>query len=123
MLLRVARPGFIPIEDARVAVSEAMPDGRHDFPMLAAHAAERAVTEAPRKPVDRLTIDANVQRQLESLAAERAAALSENVSVAILVADHQSGEILASVGSSGLFDERRDGFVDMTRAVRSPARR
>ena len=45
---------------------------------------------------------------------------SENVSVAILVADHQTGEILASVGSSGFFDEQRDGFVDMTRAVRSP---
>jgi penicillin-binding protein 1C len=120
VLVRVASAGLYPIEDSRVAASEAMPDGRHDFPMLAAHAAERAVTGAPQKPVDRLTIDANVQRQLESLAAERAAALSENVSVAILVADHRSGEILASVGSSGLFDERRDGFVDMTRAVRSP---
>ena len=46
--------------------------------------------------------------------------ISDSVSVAILVADHETGEILASVGSSGLFDERRDGFIDMTRAVRSP---
>ena len=42
------------------------------------------------------------------------------MSVAILVADHKTGEILASIGSSDLFDERRDGFIDMTRAVRSP---
>ena len=68
----------------------------------------------------RLTIDAGFQARLKSLASERAAALSDSVSVAILVADHQTGEILASVGSSGLFDERRDGFIDMTRAVRSP---
>ena len=97
-----------------------MPSARQTFPMLAPHAADRAIAAAPEKPVDRLTIDAGFQARLQSLASERAAALSDSVSVAILVADHQSGEILASVGSSGLFDERRDGFVDMTRAVRSP---
>jgi penicillin-binding protein 1C len=31
-----------------------------------------------------------------------------------------SGAILASVGSAGLFDDARDGHVDMTRAIRSP---
>jgi penicillin-binding protein 1C len=37
-----------------------------------------------------------------------------------VVADHLTGDILASVGSAGLFDDERDGHVDMTRAVRSP---
>jgi penicillin-binding protein 1C len=120
VLERAAQAGLYSEADARVAQSERMPTERHAFPMLAAHAAERAVAAAPLKAIDRLTIDAGFQSRLESLASERAQALSENVSVAILVADHQSGEILASVGSSGLFDERRDGFVDMTRAVRSP---
>ena len=36
------------------------------------------------------------------------------------MADHRTGEILASVGSAGLLDSTRNGFVDMTLAVRSP---
>ncbi len=44
----------------------------------------------------------------------------ERLSMALLVADHQSGEILASVGSAAYDDTRREGFVDMTRALRSP---
>ena len=98
-----------------------MPDARRPFPMLAAHTAGAA--RPPRRPdiaIHHLTIDAACRAALESLAAERAEALSGSVSVAIIVADHRTGEILASVGSSGLFDEARDGFIDMTRAVRSP---
>ena len=40
--------------------------------------------------------------------------------VALVVADHRSGEILASVGSAGFLDDGRQGFVDMSRALRSP---
>ncbi|MDX5351274.1 MAG: penicillin-binding protein 1C, partial [Paracoccaceae bacterium] len=44
----------------------------------------------------------------------------ERLQVAILVADHASGQILASVGSAGYQADLRQGFVDMTRALRSP---
>jgi len=37
-----------------------------------------------------------------------------------MVAEETSGDVLASVGSAGLFDERRAGSIDMTRAIRSP---
>jgi penicillin-binding protein 1C len=120
VLARAAAAGVITPEDAHVASSEAMPNSRYAFPMLAPHVAEREVAAAPDKPVHHLTIDRNIQSRLQSLASERATAVSDSVSVAILVADHKTGEILASVGSSDLFDERRDGFIDMTRAVRSP---
>ncbi len=43
-----------------------------------------------------------------------------NISVAIIAVDNESGDVLARVGSSDYFDERRAGQVDMTRAVRSP---
>ena len=36
------------------------------------------------------------------------------------MADETSGEILASVGSAGLFEDQRAGHVDMTSAERSP---
>ena len=42
------------------------------------------------------------------------------IAVALVVADHQTGEILASVGSSAFTDDARAGFVDMTQALRSP---
>ena len=47
-------------------------------------------------------------------------ALGPNISVAIIVVDNASGDVLARVGSADYFDERRAGQVDMTRAVRSP---
>ena len=42
------------------------------------------------------------------------------MSVAIMVVDNASGEVLARVASPDYFDERRAGQVDLTRAVRSP---
>jgi penicillin-binding protein 1C len=40
--------------------------------------------------------------------------------VAIVVADHKTGEILASIGSAAYRADQRQGFVDMTTALRSP---
>jgi len=120
VLLRAMEVGVLTGEDVAAAETEDVPTARRPFPMLAAHTAARLTVEAPGLPLHRLTIDAHLQGRLESLAAERAEMLTDSVSVAILVADHRTGEILASIGSSGLFDEAREGFVDMTRAVRSP---
>ena len=90
------------------------------FPLLAPHLALQAVAAAPDEAVHRLTIDRDLQASLEQLAADRVAGLGPKLSIAILVADEASGDILASVGSAGLFDDQRDGHVDMTRAIRSP---
>ena len=68
----------------------------------------------------KLTLDANLQKVLESLARDRAIALGQNISVGIIVVDNASGDVLARVGSAGYFDSSRAGQVDMTRAVRSP---
>jgi penicillin-binding protein 1C len=68
----------------------------------------------------RVTIDAGLQKTLESLARERAQALGPDMSVAIVVVDNGTGEVLARVASPDYFDERRAGQVDLTQAVRSP---
>ncbi|HWT30095.1 MAG TPA: penicillin-binding protein 1C, partial [Propylenella sp.] len=120
VLARAQEAGVLSADDVSAALTEPFPGARRAFPMLAAHTASRLVAAAPATPVRHLSVEAGLQGRLELLAAERAVAISDSVSVAILVADHKTGEILASVGSSGLFDARRDGFVDMTRAVRSP---
>jgi penicillin-binding protein 1C len=120
VLARAAESGVISEDEARAARHEPVPRSRRSYPMLAAHAAERAVREHPERGVHRLTLDAGLQERLERLAAERAERLGGRVSVALLVADHRNGDILASVGSAGLLDTGRDGFIDMTRALRSP---
>ena len=120
VLDRVAAAGVISAEAAAAAKTEKVPTGRRLFPMLAAHLGEQAVAAHPDRPVLRLTVDHDLQAAVETLARERIAAMGPKLSIAIVVADHRSGEILASVGSASLFDEQRAGFVDMTRALRSP---
>jgi penicillin-binding protein 1C len=120
VLDRVAAAGVISLEEAEVAKSEPAPTGRRDFPILAAHVAEAAVLARPDRPVHQLTIDRGRQIAFERLAADRAATFGEEVSVAVLLVDYRTGEILVSVGSAGLLDEEREGFIDMTAAIRSP---
>ena len=120
VLDRLVAMGALPEEDANAAKREPVPTARRDFPMLAAHMAQQAVRAQPNARSVELTIDKRLQDALEHLAAGRARLIDPKVSVAIVAADIASGEILASVGSAGLFSTQSAGFVDMTNAVRSP---
>ena len=120
VLDRLARAGAISTAEATYARDEPVPDGRRDFPNLAAHAAEAAARRAGPGSATRLTIRRDWQRALEELARDRARTLGPGLSVAILVADHATGAIEASVGSADYFDASRAGSVDQTRAIRSP---
>ncbi len=122
VLERAEEAGVLTADDVAAARQEKVPESPpRRSRCLPPHTAERVSSDAPAEsrpsPDHRRT---RCSRGFSRSPSERAASFSDPVSVAILVADHQTGEILASVGSSGLFDERRDGFVDMTRAVRSP---
>ena len=120
VLDRLASAGAISADSADAAKTERVPDARQPFPMLAPHLAEQAVAAHPDVSVAKLTIEHDLQVSLEQLAADRAKQVGPKVSVAIVVADEMSGDILASVGSAGLFEDDRHGHVDMTRALRSP---
>src|SRR5690606_9515415 len=58
VLARVARAGVLPADEAAFAASASVPSARRPMPALAAHAADRAVADAPARAVHRLTIDA-----------------------------------------------------------------
>ncbi|MBP8289084.1 MAG: penicillin-binding protein 1C [Chromatiaceae bacterium] len=120
VLARAVAAGILDHDEAEAARREPVPHRRRPFPLLAPHATQRARVAHPDLAVQRLTLDADLQARLESLAAERALALGERLSLALLVADHGSGEILAYVGSAGLLAGDREGFIDMTQSVRSP---
>ncbi|MEO6013034.1 MAG: penicillin-binding transpeptidase domain-containing protein, partial [Devosia sp.] len=88
--------------------------------MLAAHLAQAAVKAHPNARQVTLTVDRRLQAALERLGAAHAREIGPKVSVAIVVADQATGDVLASVGSAGFLAEESNGFVDMTAAVRSP---
>lgn len=121
VLARMQTQGLIKADEAQVAMAAELPDQMRGFPQLAAHLADRRRSD--NRPARRhdLTVDARVQAALETLVANAARRAGPRVSAALLVADHHTGEIIASVGSAN-YDNvgGRQGFVDMTRAIRSP---
>ncbi|WP_061933309.1 penicillin-binding protein 1C [Aureimonas sp. AU22] len=124
VLDRMAAIDVLPEAEVERAKREPIPTRRRAMPMLAAHAAsqarDRALAERRGQTAARLTIDAALQARLEAYAREKAATLPRPQSLAVVVADHATGEILASVGSPDIFDAGRDGYVDLTKAQRSP---
>ena len=124
VLNRFAALSHVPIDEISAAKAEMVPTGRRPMPMLAAHAADRAIGEGSPNNEVRLTIDADLQKSLEELARERvrrlALTLGPDVSLAMLVVDNKDGAVVARVGSPDYFDTRRAGQLDLTRTLRSP---
>jgi len=120
VLDRMVEEHRISEDDADQAKAVAVPKLRKPIPILAPHSADQATSVFKNASVIKLTLDANLQKVLEPLARDRALAIGPYVSVAIIVVDNATGEVLARVGSADYFDDSRAGQVDMTRAVRSP---
>ncbi|MBK1721137.1 penicillin-binding protein 1C [Thiocystis violacea] len=120
ILQRAQAAGLIDGLALRAALAEPLPRVRRSFPMLAAHLAERQRAAHPGRHRLRLTIDAELQRRLERLVAERVQPFGDKVSIALLLARHADGEVLVSIGSADPIAVERQGYVDMTRAPRSP---
>ena len=120
VLTRAVTAGVLSEEVASSAAAEPVRTRRFAMPIYAAHESRHARFNAPQKPVHHLTFDRNLQIALEKLARQKVSVYPVPISMAMIVADHQNGEILASVGAPDLLDESRSGHVDMTRAVRSP---
>ena len=119
VLARAIRDGLIDADQASAAETEPVPAVRRSFPALAPHLADRVIAEGAGTR-HLTTLDLDLQRALERLAADTVAGQGARLQVAIVVADHRSGEILASVGSAAYRADQRQGFVDMTTALRSP---
>lgn len=117
MLDRFAAARLITRERAREAQGDPLP-ARTPFPVMAFATAERLARENPRAAVLRTTLDADLQRALEALAARHAAELERDASIAMLAVEIEPRAVRASVGGAGL--DRAGGYLDMTQAVRSP---
>ncbi len=120
VLARMQAAGLIDAHRIDAERAEPIPKKRKDFPTLAPHLANRLRVADPLRGTHRTTIDGPLQAALEHLAAGAVADRERRLSAAIMVADHRTGEILASVGAAGWGDAERSGFIDMTQALRSP---
>ena len=104
-------------EAARAALDDGARPSRRALPALAAQLADAALRSRPGEttpPAD--ASRKSVQAGLEAVAREaRARSSAPSVSVAMVLADAMTGEILGEVGSADYFDASRSGWIDMTR--------
>ena len=94
VLNRVASHGLFSNAEITRANKEPVPSARGPMPLLAPHAADQAASASPTERVLQLTIDGGLQRTLETLAHDRAVALGPSMSVAIVVVNNATGEVL-----------------------------
>ncbi|KMK65935.1 penicillin-binding protein 1C [Puniceibacterium sp. IMCC21224] len=118
VLARMVRAGVLNADAAQAATRDPAPKARRPMPMLAPHLSDLVVATAGGR--HDLTLDGDLQQRLETLAARHMTGRDPALSLAIVVADHRTGEVLASVGSPAYDNGDGQGFVDMTRALRSP---
>ncbi len=102
------------------AMAKPVPETRHLIPALAPHLTDQATAADPTSQRIDLTVNQQLQIALEQLAADAVLARADGLQVAIIAADHQTGHLLAHVGSASYSAEARGGFLDLTQAVRSP---
>ncbi len=118
VLDKMVRAGALSPIEADEASQEPMP-GRAPFPALAWHAAGDLARSARTDEASVIsTLDAGLQSRLEPLVARAARAQGAEATAAVLVVELDGRAVRASVGSAGL--ERAGGWIDMTRALRSP---
>jgi penicillin-binding protein 1C len=120
VLTRMVTAGLLGETEAARASLDEVASVRRALPALAAHAADAAVRSRPSESHHQLTVRKSVQEGLEAVALEAARRTGPRVSVAMVLADAISGEILGEVGSADYFDASRSGWIDMSRTLRSP---
>jgi penicillin-binding protein 1C len=117
VLDRFAAAGLISQSRAAEGKQVAVPT-RAPFPYSAPHAAQELVAAHPGEGVVASTLDARLQRELEVLARRRAEGLERDAQIAVLAVELEGRAVRARIGGAGR--ERAGGYIDMTRAVRSP---
>ncbi|MFD3191242.1 penicillin-binding protein 1C [Sedimentitalea sp. HM32M-2] len=121
VLARLAGHGVLPPGQAAIAARAPLPHRMRAFPQLAAHLSDRIRAANPAVRRHDLTLRAPIQAALRRLLAEAAAEAGPRLSAALVAVDHHTGQIVASVGSPAYAASGgRQGYVDMTRAIRSP---
>jgi penicillin-binding protein 1C len=117
VLARVAAAGVISDGALAEASTEPVPSLRAALPFRAPHLAKALRGDGP---LVRTTIDPRLQGAVEDLLRREVATLDLQGTLAALVVDNRTRDVLAYVGNAEFSSGPRRGTIDMTRAVRSP---
>ena len=120
VLERMAVSAVIGEGEAERAALVTVPARRLQLPAFAAHVGEAARRKEPKVIRHQTTLWRTIQKGLETVAKEAAVRLGPKVSIAMVMADARTGEIVGELGSADYFDASRSGWIDMTRIPRSP---
>ena len=119
ILKRLVAAGVLDAVTAAEAEESPVIGERKVFPRFAYHAAaERARQRRGASSAIASTIDIVKQQTAERLLADHIATARDHATAAAIVVDNVTGEVLASVGSSGL--DAAGGWIDLTNRIRSP---
>jgi penicillin-binding protein 1C len=120
VLSRLLGAGVIDRPTYAAAVAEPTIAKRLPALNTAAHLAQRLRLQAPGALTIKTSIDADLQRRVEALAARSQSNLEPGAGIAALVVDNAERRVIAYLGSADFFDDRRFGQNDMVSAIRSP---
>ncbi|MFZ6735167.1 penicillin-binding protein 1C [Undibacterium sp. Ji42W] len=89
-------------------------------PLLALRMKQQVRRTKSQQTVIQTTVETAIQQTLETLLADRIRQLPPHVSMAAMVMDNATFEVLGYAGSADFSDRERFSDVDMVRAARSP---
>jgi penicillin-binding protein 1C len=117
VLNRMVSDGVVTQSDAGVAEHEGVPSLRLPMPLIAPHLAYHLALGAKTAHIAS-TIDANLQQAVERLAVQEQAYFDDHASLAIVVVDNRTRDVLAYVGGTDYWG--KNGQIDLARRSRSP---
>ena len=120
VLERMALARVLPESEVARSSAKALDATRHIMPQLAAHTADRLRRATPAQGIYKTTLNREIQQKMEAVLRDAVSSLGPDLSVALVLADGASGDILAEVGSPDYVSAPRSGWIDMTRKQRSP---
>jgi penicillin-binding protein 1C len=118
VLARMVADGVVSDGDARVAEREGVASLRLAMPLAAPHLAGRLVLAAPHATRIATTIDTALQGAVERLATRERKYLEDGGSLAVVVVENRTRNVLAYVGGTDFWGA--SGQIDLAQRPRSP---
>ncbi|HEY2034393.1 MAG TPA: penicillin-binding protein 1C [Rhizomicrobium sp.] len=117
VLDRMVAEDVISASDVTVAEHEGVPSIRLAMPLIAPHLAYHLAQKAKTARIE-TTIDANLQQAIERLAIQESAYFDDHASLAIVVVENRTRNVIAYVGGTDYWG--KSGQIDLARRSRSP---
>ncbi|PID75283.1 MAG: penicillin-binding protein 1C [Deltaproteobacteria bacterium] len=116
VLERLFSAGLLSREELDLAAVQPLPNRRYPTPFYAAQLAGQFWRKSPGDQQIVTSLDYDLQVQAEAIAQRFQKGLAKGKTLALLVVDNNTREVLVHVGSGGF----RISQIDLTRAIRSP---